>query len=158
MTLSTPICEIFSSLLLLMCLRSFMEKLRENHFDQKCFFSMYLRCLSILANWHVLHENTMDICKEVTACFVCLLFEFKYLPTRCRVLGPFKFSSMNPGRKKTFGAHLILYIGSYRTGPVKAMVRTGPVVFCKLLLNGASYDTEVGCIQFLWAEAKKYKF
>ena len=29
---------------------------------------------------------------------------------------------------------------------------TGPVFFfffCKLLLNGASYDTKIGCIQFL---------
>ena len=25
----------------------------------------------------------------------------------------------------------------------------GPVVFCKLLLNGAAYDRKIGCIQFL---------
>ena len=31
--------------------------------------------------------------------------------------------------------------------------------FCKLLLNGASYDiTKIGCIQFLWAGAEKYLF
>ena len=30
--------------------------------------------------------------------------------------------------------------------------------FCKLLLNCASHDTKIGCIQFLWAEASKYKF
>ena len=30
-------------------------------------------------------------------------------------------------------------------------------VFCKLLLNGASY-TKIGCIQFLSVGAKKYEF
>ena len=30
-------------------------------------------------------------------------------------------------------------------------------VVCKLLLFSASYDIKIGFIQFLWAEAKKYK-
>ena len=34
---------------------------------------------------------------------------------------------------------------------------TGPI-FCKLLLNGASHDTMIGCIRLVWAGAKKYKF
>ena len=34
---------------------------------------------------------------------------------------------------------------------------TGPI-FCKLLLNGASHDTMIGCISLVWAGAKKYKF
>ena len=32
------------------------------------------------------------------------------------------------------------------------------VFFCKLLLNGASHDTKIGCISLVWAGAKKYKF
>ena len=45
------------------------------------------------------------------------------------------------------------------------MTLTGPVwppldqcFFCKLLLNGASNDTEIGCSGLVWAGAKKYKF
>ena len=30
--------------------------------------------------------------------------------------------------------------------------------FCKLLLNGASHDTKIGCIPLVWAGAKKHKF
>ena len=30
--------------------------------------------------------------------------------------------------------------------------------FCKLLLNGASHDTKIGCIRFVWAGSEKYKF
>ena len=30
--------------------------------------------------------------------------------------------------------------------------------FCKLLLNGASHDTKIGCIRLVLAGAKKYKF
>ena len=37
----------------------------------------------------------------------------------------------------------------WATGPVRIMTPTGPVFFCKLLLNIASYDTKIGCIQFL---------
>ena len=29
---------------------------------------------------------------------------------------------------------------------------------CKLLLNGFSHDTKVGCVRLVWAEAEKYKF
>ena len=39
-----------------------------------------------------------------------------------------------------------------------SMTPNGSIFFCKLLLNGASNDTKIGCIQFLWAEANKYKF
>ena len=35
---------------------------------------------------------------------------------------------------------------------------TWPVVFCKLLLNDASYDTKIGCIHFLWTRAKIVNF
>ena len=38
------------------------------------------------------------------------------------------------------------------------MTRTGPVVFCKLLQNGALHDIKIGCIRLVWAGAKKYKF
>ena len=38
------------------------------------------------------------------------------------------------------------------------MTLTGPVVFCKLLLNGASHDTKNGCIRLVRAGAKKFKF
>ena len=38
--------------------------------------------------------------------------------------------------------------------PVRAVVPTGDF----LAPNGASYDTKIGCIQFLWTRAKKYKF
>ena len=30
--------------------------------------------------------------------------------------------------------------------------------FCKLLLNGASHDTKIGCNSLVWAGANKYKF
>ena len=29
---------------------------------------------------------------------------------------------------------------------------------CKLLLNGASHDTKIGCNSLVWAGANKYKF
>ena len=35
------------------------------------------------------------------------------------------------------------------SGPVRAVAPNGPVVFGKLLLNCASYDTKIGFIQFL---------
>ena len=38
------------------------------------------------------------------------------------------------------------------------MTLTGPVFFCKLLLNGASHDTKIGCIGLVWAGPKKYKY
>ena len=39
--------------------------------------------------------------------------------------------------------------------PATALAPTGPVFFCKLLLNGASYDTKIVCIRLVWAGAKK---
>ena len=47
---------------------------------------------------------------------------------------------------------------SQDTGPVRVMTCTGPVFFCKLLLNCASHDTKISCIRLVWAGAKKYKF
>ena len=44
------------------------------------------------------------------------------------------------------------------TGPVKVITLTGPVFFCKLLLNGATHDTKIDCIRLVWAGAKKYNF
>ena len=44
------------------------------------------------------------------------------------------------------------------TGPVRVMTHWTRVFFCKLLLNGASHDTKIGCISLVWAGAKKYKF
>ena len=38
------------------------------------------------------------------------------------------------------------------------MTPTGPLFFCKLLQNGASHETKIGCIRLVWAGAKKYKF
>ena len=32
------------------------------------------------------------------------------------------------------------------------------LLFLKLLLNGASHDTKIGCIRLVWAGAKTYKF
>ena len=40
------------------------------------------------------------------------------------------------------------------TGPVRVMTLTGPVVFCKLLLNGASDDTNIDCIRLVGRELK----
>ena len=40
-------------------------------------------------------------------------------------------------------------------GPVRVMTPTGPFF---LLLNGASHDTEIGCIGSVWAGAKKSIF
>ena len=43
------------------------------------------------------------------------------------------------------------------TCPVRVMNLTEPVFFfCKLLLNGASHYTKIGCIRLVWAGAKKY--
>ena len=44
------------------------------------------------------------------------------------------------------------------TVSVRAMTLTGPMFFCKLLLNGASHDTNIGCIRLVWAGAKENKF
>ena len=44
------------------------------------------------------------------------------------------------------------------TGPVRVVTLTGPVVFYKLLLNGDSHDTKIGCIRLVWAGDKKYNF
>ena len=35
---------------------------------------------------------------------------------------------------------------------------TSVFFFCKLLLNGASHDTKIGCISLVSAGAKKYRF
>ena len=35
---------------------------------------------------------------------------------------------------------------------------TGPIFFCKLFLNGASHDTDIGCISLVCVGAKTYKF
>ena len=34
-----------------------------------------------------------------------------------------------------------------------SMTPNGPVFFCKLLLNGASHETKIGCIRLVWAGA-----
>ena len=47
-----------------------------------------------------------------------------------------------------------LRIAKMTTNPVKVMTQTEPAFFCKLLLNGASYDAKVRCIQILWAGAR----
>ena len=43
-------------------------------------------------------------------------------------------------------------------GQVRVETHWTSVFFFKLLLNVAPYDTKIGCIQFLQAGAKKYKF
>ena len=37
-------------------------------------------------------------------------------------------------------------------------MRFDPKYFCKLLLDGASHETKIGCISLVWAGANKYKF
>ena len=44
------------------------------------------------------------------------------------------------------------------SGQVRFKPHLTSVIICKLLLNGASYDTKIGCIQFLWAEALNINF
>ena len=44
------------------------------------------------------------------------------------------------------------------TGSVRVMTLTGLVFYYKFLLNGASHDTKIGCIRFVLAGPKKYKF
>ena len=61
----------------------------------------------------------------------------------------YKFPFLLCGGSSISGGH---------TGPVRVMTLTGPVFFCKLLLNVASHDTKIDCIRLVWAGAKKYEF
>ena len=37
------------------------------------------------------------------------------------------------------------------------MTLAGTLFYCKLLLNGASHDTKIGCVRLVSTEANKYK-
>ena len=45
----------------------------------------------------------------------------------------------------------------WTTCPVWVMTLAGTLFYCKLLLNGASHDTKIGCVRLVSTIANKYK-
>ena len=67
-----------------------------------------------------------------------------------------KFIFLSPRSKKLIATNLIAIRST--TSLMRAMAPTGPVFFLQIASNGASYDTKIGCIQFLLAVAKNFTF